>query len=245
MPNYNNGKIYKLVNSVDDEVYIGSTTQSLAVRKGGHKRLSVSRSTCRVYEHLNRIGWDNVRIILIENVFAFNKEQLVAREQHYIDLLKPSLNTRNAVYSDCPHGREQSRCTKCEGDSVCVHKKRKYECVECGGSQICSHGRRKQNCKACGGVSICSHGKRKYECKNCGGVSICSHGKRKYECKTCGGSQICSHNKRKHMCKTCNKGIHRCHECDIILSSNWSLSKHNATQKHIKKYNKLLKEVFG
>ena len=38
MVNYQNGKIYKLVSSFTDEVYYGSTTQPLHVRKGGHKK---------------------------------------------------------------------------------------------------------------------------------------------------------------------------------------------------------------
>jgi hypothetical protein len=37
MPDYENGKIYKLVNEVDDEIYIGSTTVRLCNRKSKHK----------------------------------------------------------------------------------------------------------------------------------------------------------------------------------------------------------------
>ena len=57
MPNYQNGKIYKLVNDLDDQIYIGSTTQSLAVRKGGHKRDSRRHPNRKVYSYLNSIGW--------------------------------------------------------------------------------------------------------------------------------------------------------------------------------------------
>lgn len=34
---YKNGKIYRLVNSVDDEFYVGSTCLPLAKRKSTHK----------------------------------------------------------------------------------------------------------------------------------------------------------------------------------------------------------------
>ena len=92
MNRYNNGKIYKIVNNVDDKIYVGSTCGTLRLRLSRHKTQSRKFLNQGVYSHLNSIGWDNVRIILIENVTAENKDQLLMREQHYIDLLKPSLN---------------------------------------------------------------------------------------------------------------------------------------------------------
>ena len=40
MCDYENGKIYKIVNDVDDDIYIGSTTQPLCKRFGDHKAMS-------------------------------------------------------------------------------------------------------------------------------------------------------------------------------------------------------------
>lgn len=91
---YNKGKIYRLVNSVDDEVYVGSTIQSLAVRKGGHKTDAVRCPNVKVYKHLNNVGWDNVDIVLIENYACTSKEELNARERYWIEELKASLNNR-------------------------------------------------------------------------------------------------------------------------------------------------------
>ena len=168
--NYQNSKIYKLVNTVDNEIYIGSTCSTLAKRKGGHKSKARRNPNRRVYQHLNRVGWNNISIILIESVSAFNKDQLRLREQYYIDLLNPSLNSDSA-YVNCPHGREHNKC------------------IPCGGSQICEHGRQKSQCKICGGVSICEHGRQHSTCIPCGGVSTCSHGRRKYSCKDCNGNK--------------------------------------------------------
>ena len=39
MPNYQNGKIYKLVSPHTDEIYIGSTVARLCKRFGNHKNL--------------------------------------------------------------------------------------------------------------------------------------------------------------------------------------------------------------
>ena len=90
MNRYNQGKIYKLVNSVDDQIYVGSTCMSLAKRTSSHKYKARKRPDIHVYQHLNPVGWDNVRIIPIESVEAETKDQLLMREQHYIDLLQPS-----------------------------------------------------------------------------------------------------------------------------------------------------------
>ena len=132
MNRYENGKIYKLVNSVDGKIYVGSTCLPLAKRKSGHKKSAKTFPNRLVYTHLNSIKWVNVRIILIESVVAVTKEQLLMREQHYIDLLKPSLNKQSAI-DTCPHGAKtiQSRCVECNGPNICEHKRARYRCNEC------------------------------------------------------------------------------------------------------------------
>ena len=226
MNRYNNGKIYKLVNSVDSEIYIGSTCMPLAKRKSEHKKYSRQFSNRRVYEHLIRVGWDNVRIILIEEVQAQNKNQLLAREQHYIDLLNPSLNKISAVYSDCPHGR-----IKCY-------------CKECGGNSICEHGKIKDKCKDCGGASICEHGKVKHRCKECDGNGICEHGRRKDRCRNCGGQIFCQHGKVKYICKDCIGDKYYCYECEKSFAGQKNLTRHCKSKTHKQTYIRMFKEVF-
>jgi len=92
MVNYANGKIYKLVNNVDDKIYVGSTCGSLRLRKSRHKAKSNACPDRPVYKHLNRVGWDNIEIILVETYECKNKAELHARERHWIDELKPELN---------------------------------------------------------------------------------------------------------------------------------------------------------
>jgi group I intron endonuclease len=89
---YSRGKIYKLVNDIDDECYVGSTCDTLAKRKGGHKVMARKKPNQRVYAHLNQVGWANVKIVLIENYACNNVEELNARERFWFDELKPSLN---------------------------------------------------------------------------------------------------------------------------------------------------------
>lgn len=89
---YAHGKVYKLVNDIDAEIYVGSTCLPLHKRLYTHKKKAKEKPDRNVYQHLNEIGFDNVQIILIENYACDSKEVLLARERHWIDTLMPSLN---------------------------------------------------------------------------------------------------------------------------------------------------------
>lgn len=93
---YKNGCIYKIINDQTNDIYVGSTCQPLS------KRMAKHRSDCKmipdrpVYKKMTEIGIGHFKIILVEDYPCTKKEELVAREQHWIDLLKPSMNSRNA-----------------------------------------------------------------------------------------------------------------------------------------------------
>jgi len=78
MPNYKNGKIYKLWSPEGDEIYIGSTIQPLYKRYYHHKIISDCSSKI-LFEKYN-----DVRIELIESCPCDNKEQLNKKEGEYI-----------------------------------------------------------------------------------------------------------------------------------------------------------------
>ena len=87
MPDYQKGKIYKIISNETDEVYIGSTTQTLSLRLGGHKR-NYKKYLNNKYSYTtsyNILKYDDVKIILIEECPCDNREQLLKREQYYID----------------------------------------------------------------------------------------------------------------------------------------------------------------
>ena len=75
MPDYNKGKIYKIV--CGNLTYIGATTRPLCERFAEHKRHSDSRS------HLLFLNGEP-EIVLIENYPCKNKEELNAREYFHI-----------------------------------------------------------------------------------------------------------------------------------------------------------------
>ena len=79
MPDYKNGKIYKLWSPEGNEIYIGSTTNSLAKRLGYHKK--TNNTTCGKYLFEN---YTDVRIELIEQYSCNNKMELNKREGEHI-----------------------------------------------------------------------------------------------------------------------------------------------------------------
>ena len=102
MQRYANGKVYKLVNDVDSQIYVGSSCLLLPKRFYKHK-LDAKRERCRhrhVYKHLNAIGWEHVHIILIESFSCANKMELEKRERYWVDLLQPALNMKRPRVSE-------------------------------------------------------------------------------------------------------------------------------------------------
>ncbi len=109
MPNYQNGKIYRIINDVDNEEYVGSSCSPLWKRWGDHKSICNKGNNRKLYKHIRNIGVENFKIVLIENWPCKNKDELTAREQHYIDQLKPSLNFQNAKGFDFQREKERHK----------------------------------------------------------------------------------------------------------------------------------------
>jgi len=90
MVNYQLGKIYKIVDNTNGNIYIGSTcTQYLSSRLVGHKSNFKNYSIGKFhyitsFEILKNEDYD---IVLLEECKCDNKMQLYARERHYIDQL--------------------------------------------------------------------------------------------------------------------------------------------------------------
>jgi len=87
MPDYANGKIYKIVNSENDKVYIGSTTKTLAQRMGGHRRCAKSNPS-RFYKAMRHHGVENFSIELIKSVPCSNVIELEKVEYKIINKMR-------------------------------------------------------------------------------------------------------------------------------------------------------------
>ena len=82
--NYNNGKIYKIIDTNNEIIYIGSTAQE---------------KLCKRFSTHKHRGNGN-KIILIEEYPCSSKEQLCMREQDVIEQYENLLNDRRAFNSE-------------------------------------------------------------------------------------------------------------------------------------------------
>jgi hypothetical protein len=91
MADYTKGKIYRLVCNTTGNQYIGSTTQSLSQRLGGHKkdykRFLEGKITKQV-SSFSILCENNCEMILIEDYPCENKNQLERRERHFIETVQ-------------------------------------------------------------------------------------------------------------------------------------------------------------
>ena len=83
---YRKGKIYKILNTLDDDCYIGSTTQTLSKRMAKHRKdmHSEVKEDRMLYIEMRIHGSENFYIELVEEYPCENIEQLRQREGHYI-----------------------------------------------------------------------------------------------------------------------------------------------------------------
>jgi hypothetical protein len=99
--NYQNGIQYKIVckDPAITDCYNGSCV-SLKDRKKNHKSKSLNPNckeyNFKVYRFIRENGgWDNWTLIQLEIFPCNSKQELVARERHWFDILKPTLNTNS------------------------------------------------------------------------------------------------------------------------------------------------------
>ncbi len=163
-------RVYKIVNDVDDLVYIGSTKQILCRRMTEHRKLALKGCDRKLYGHMRVVGADHFKILCVREYKDISKERLKYKEDKYIkrfDTVKKGLNMCYSFTSMCEHNKKHSRCKECIGLYICQHKKFKIQCKECGGSFICPHNREKNKCRECSGSAFCPHDKQKNQCKIC------------------------------------------------------------------------------
>ena len=97
MVNYSLGKIYKIEpisGGEEGDVYVGSTSLPLLSTRMAHHRADFKRFKKDGKKYisssilLEKYGVENCQILLLENVNATNKDELAAREGHWINSQK-------------------------------------------------------------------------------------------------------------------------------------------------------------
>ena len=90
--------IYKISNNINSRFYIGSA-KNFNYRKATHKSnlLKNKHHNKPMQAHVNKYGFETLIFEIIENC---NIENLIEREQFYIDTLNPYFNTRRIAESN-------------------------------------------------------------------------------------------------------------------------------------------------
>jgi hypothetical protein len=120
MPNYQNGKIYKIESLEGNCIYYGSTTQTLCVRMAGH------RAKYKQYIHGKSpicssrvVKYDDAKIYLVEKYPCNTKEELCSREGYYIKNFE-CVNTQIA-------GRDKKGWYEDNKERILKENKQRYE----------------------------------------------------------------------------------------------------------------------
>ena len=131
MPDYQKCEMYKLICEDDPGfLYVGHTC-NWNRRKNCHKTDS-KWSEVNVYKRIRELGgWENIKMIWIEKHPCNNKREAGAREQHWIDELKPSHNSYKAYMSEEEKKKDASlRWSEyylTHWDSLCEKRKARHE----------------------------------------------------------------------------------------------------------------------
>ena len=94
--NYREGKIFKIYNTITDDIYVGSTALKLCERVRDHRHCikNETKKTRPLYKAFIEHGVGNFFIELIVKCPCNGKYELRKKEGAYIRELKPSLNIR-------------------------------------------------------------------------------------------------------------------------------------------------------
>ena len=89
---YQNAKIYKIVNSIDKLIYVGSTITSLNRRFSVHKCHAKRSPERKIYKHFAKYGIGYFKIKLIKNYPCADRTALEIEEERYKIMLNAQLN---------------------------------------------------------------------------------------------------------------------------------------------------------
>jgi hypothetical protein len=161
MPDYNEGKIYKIIAETNEDFlpYIGSSTQKLSKRMSQHRdnyklflegKDRIRSKACDLFQ---KFGVKNCRIVLIENFPCKTIEELTSRERYWYDNIKNCnyQKTQRTIeeiveYSKIYHNEHKEQISEkkkihyqANKEEILKKHKEKFECV-CG-AIICKYGK--------------------------------------------------------------------------------------------------------
>jgi group I intron endonuclease len=99
---YTFGKIYKITNDIDNQIYIGSTCKKLKKRFESHiSDFNAHRNKgMLLQQHMVNIGKEHFDIELIEDYECKCKDALLIRERYWIETLQSTLNINRPIRTE-------------------------------------------------------------------------------------------------------------------------------------------------
>lgn len=94
-----NCRIYKLCNTEDDKIYIGSTKQGLGERMAGHRGDARRGKNRRICQYIRELGVEKFYIEELESKEVEDRQGQMKLETVWISKLNPVLNMRPAYLS--------------------------------------------------------------------------------------------------------------------------------------------------
>lgn len=149
------GKIYKIIHSQSDIVYIGSTFNTLRNRWASHK--APKNTKCAIHPYIKQYGQEQFKIILIKEYEVVDRAHLEAYEQLYINKLK-CINISNTIKIQKHYSKnyyennkeviaEKSKTYR--NNNVDIIKERKKTYYENNKEQILEKEKEKKICEVC------------------------------------------------------------------------------------------------
>lgn len=102
--------IYKIINTIDQKSYIGSTVRSFKQRWSYHKYTFKRQANSRYLQNAwDKYGEENFSFEIVE--VLTDKSLVLEREQYWIDLLKPEYNLAPVAGTNigCRHSEEEKK----------------------------------------------------------------------------------------------------------------------------------------
>ena len=107
--------------------YVGSTTDKLSKRFSKHKQDAKIYPDRKVYKVLGDIGWENVKMILMEEHYLENKEQQLREEDRVIQMFWHDEKCLNSLR---PHVPVEEQLTKKKEKYYIEHDKNMHRMKE-------------------------------------------------------------------------------------------------------------------
>lgn len=193
---YEIGRIYKIQSGNSNEVYVGSTIDTLRRRLMGHingynNYKSKGTSNCTLYALFDKYGVDNCRIELIKEYEIADRTHLYAYESLWIS----KIATINKINPLNQWSKYRKKYIGEYGD--------KYECKLCE-TQFTYKSHYDKHATICG----VEKEKKKFECSKCPKVYTTKQSRDKHEDK-CGQPKQDKNGQpkqyKRYNCKECNK----------------------------------------